>query len=49
MSWGKRRQLGCGIKLLLVLLAALVTTILLRKLGITVQDAMKEMLGQSGL
>ncbi|KKN02899.1 hypothetical protein LCGC14_1113150 [marine sediment metagenome] len=49
MSWGKRRQLGCGTKLLLVLLAILVATVLLRELGLTVQDAMKEMLGQSGL
>ncbi len=49
MGWGKRRKLGCEVKLLLFLVAILIAVAVLRELGITIQDAMEEMLGQSGL
>ncbi len=49
MGWGKRRKLGCEIKLLLFLVAILIAVAILRELGITIQDAMEQMLGQSGL
>lgn len=46
---GKRRELGCEVKLLLFLVAVLVAVTVLRELGITVQDAMKQILAPSGL
>ncbi len=49
MGWGKRRKLGCEIKLLLFIVALLIAVAVLRELGITIQDAMEEMLGRSGL
>ena len=49
MGWGKRRKLGCEVKLLLFLVAILIAVAVLRELGITIQDAMEQMLGQSGL
>ncbi len=49
MGWGKRRKLGCEVKLLLFLVVILVAVALLHELGITIQDAMEQMLSQSGL
>lgn len=49
MGWGKRRELGCEVKVLLFIVAILIAVALLRELGITVQDAMEEILSQSGL
>ena len=49
MGWGKRREMGCEVKLLLFLVAILIAVAVLRELGITIQDAMEQMLGQSGL
>ena len=49
MGWGKRRKLGCEIKLLLFIAALLIAIAVLRELGITIQDAVEQMLGQSGL
>ena len=49
MGWGKRREMGCEVKLLLLLVAILIAVAILRELGITIQDAMEQMLGRSGL
>ena len=49
MGWGKRRELECEVKVLLFLVTILIVVAVLHELGITIQDAMEEILGQSGL